>query len=115
MPYTYGEYLLFSNPWDDIHLHQVLYVYSYILDNEYVYLNDKNLTINAWGCGKSVNRQWFEQHYPAIQINGIVTVNNFMNIITTNGPGVQSAAANAGLPGITQTTIDQWLANHGNA
>ena len=38
-----------------------------------------------------------------------------MNIITTNGPGVQNAAANAGLPGITQTTIDQWLANHGNA
>ena len=99
--------------WDTSVYHQTPFPYTY--DKEYVYLNDRCLDISAWGCGRGEKRTWL-QNNDDIQIDtipmGAIHFNQFMTVVMANG--VQDQAANAGIAGVNQTTITDWLNNHAN-
>ena len=82
-------------------------------DDKFVYLNDPELYVLAWGGGSSDKKDWLETNYPDININGRVNFHYFMNIVRDNNIPPNEVAL-AGLTGVNQTTIDDWLQTHGN-
>ena len=99
--------------WDTSMYHQTPFPYTY--DEKYVYLNDRSLDISAWGCGSGDKRTWLENNENVTNDTipmGPIHLNQFMTVVMANG--LQNHAANAGIAGVTQTTITDWISNHAN-
>jgi len=82
----------------------------YTYDEQYVYLNDRALSVLGWGCGKGQKRVFAEQHLPPDVIpQGAMHVNAFLDTI---GPYAQlhQPAIDEGL--VTQQLITDWLESH---
>ena len=91
------------NYWNSQTCHQTAFPYTF--DENYVYVYDKNLSIHAWGCGKSSNRLWLESYDPSIYIGGRLDENRLISLVVQNNI-VEAAVQNTTL---TQTRIDDWI------
>ncbi len=94
------------NFWNSRRNHQTAFPYT--VDKDYVYIYDKNLSIHAWGCGKSSNRLWLENFDPGIYIGGRLSEDRLIQLVVQNDI-VQAALQNTTL---TQTRIDRWISRN---
>ena len=96
--------------WDTSLRHQTMMPYTY--DDDYIYLNDKNLSVLGWGCGKGRKREFLEARLSANVIpNGPIQINAFLNVIGPREHLHQPAIAE-GLT--TQQRITDWLQANGH-
>mmetsp|Transcript_15175 Transcript_15175/g.35073 ORF Transcript_15175/g.35073 Transcript_15175/m.35073 type:complete len:767 (-) Transcript_15175:19-2319(-) len=81
-----------------------------LTDGNRVYLNHVDLTILAWGCGKSARRIWYEENVSE-DADGVFNLPNFIQHLVQNNAVQQAMAAGH----LTQQELANWVAGGGNA
>ena len=77
-----------------------------LTDGKRVYLNHRDLTILAWGCGKSQRRIWFEDNV-SDDTHGAFNLSNFIQHVVQNNATQQAMAAGH----VTQQQLSAWIAS----